>query len=89
MKYLKIAAVTIILIVLHLLIGNKDLFIQDLFFKIRGPIKHSDDIRIAAIDNVSINVTGNWPWSRVNWRTSPRTGASSETVSATMSRAPA
>ena len=64
MKYLKIAAVTIILIVLHLLIGNRDLLIQDLFFKIRGPIKHSDDIRIAAIDNVSINVTGNWPWSR-------------------------
>ena len=64
MKYLKIAVIATLLIGLHILIGDRDVLIQDLFFKIRGPIKHSDNIRIAAIDDVSINVTGNWPWSR-------------------------
>lgn len=64
MKYLKIAVIAVVLFGLQLAVSSRDSVIQNLFFKVRGPIKHSDNIRIAAIDDVSINVIGNWPWSR-------------------------
>ena len=38
--------------------------LYDYRFKLRGKIKHSDSVVIAAIDEKSIEKLGRWPWSR-------------------------
>jgi adenylate cyclase len=38
--------------------------LYDYRFKVRGSLKHSDNIVIAAIDEKSIEKLGRWPWSR-------------------------
>src|SRR3989339_262136 len=65
MKIVKAVVIILLLFVLQIKLGSSDILIQDLFFNLRGPIKPSGAVCIAAIDDVSINVIGNWPWSRV------------------------
>jgi adenylate cyclase len=38
--------------------------LQDYMFKIRGPIKHDDNVLIVDIDEKSLNELGQWPWPR-------------------------
>jgi CHASE2 domain-containing sensor protein/tRNA A-37 threonylcarbamoyl transferase component Bud32 len=64
MKALKICLICLGLLGLHFLVSDQDTFIQDLFFKIRGPGAPGSNVCIAAIDDVSINITGDWPWGR-------------------------
>ncbi len=41
-----------------------ELFVQDLYFNLRGPITPGDEVVIATIDEKSIDKLGRWPWHR-------------------------
>jgi class 3 adenylate cyclase/CHASE2 domain-containing sensor protein len=49
---------------LSLLIEGLNNRMQDAFFQLRGPNKHTDQVVIVDIDNKSLKNVGQWPWPR-------------------------
>ncbi|MFH0919304.1 MAG: serine/threonine-protein kinase [Fibrobacterota bacterium] len=70
MKWLRITLIALVLFGLQIIINRSELlntldsFIPTGFYRLRGEIKPGNNIVLAAIDDVSINEIGDWPWKR-------------------------